>query len=120
MARRETGRGTCTHSGEPRVSRPFVMSKAGEIKLLTQDMVVTNSLGMHLRPSQRLVQTVLKFSCEVYIQKEGHRVNAKSIMGLLTLAASCGARLSVSCEGEDAEAAMEAIRRLIDSGFGEE
>ena len=58
---------------------------------LTEDMVVTNALGMHLRPSQRLVQTVLKFSCEVHIQKEGHRVNAKSIMGLLTLAASRGA-----------------------------
>ncbi len=82
--------------------------------------MVTNSLGMHLRPAQRLVQTVLKFECDVHIQKDGYRINAKSIMGLLTLAASRGTRLTITCEGDDAEEAMDAVRTLIDSGFGEE
>lgn len=82
--------------------------------------MILNKLGMHLRPAQRFVQTVLKFKCEVYLQKENQRVNAKSIMGLLTLAASQGARLLVICDGEDAEEAMTAVRDLILSGFGEE
>ena len=82
--------------------------------------MILNKLGMHLRPAQQFVQTVLKFQCEVYLQKDNQRVNAKSIMGLLTLAASQGARLLVICDGEDAEEAMAAIRALIDSGFGEE
>ncbi len=87
---------------------------------LVEEMAITNSLGMHLRPAQRFVQTVLKFSCDVHIEKEGQRVNAKSIMGLLTLAAARGTRLSVICEGDDAQEAMDAVRRLVESGFGEE
>jgi phosphocarrier protein len=86
---------------------------------LREEMVISNTLGMHLRPAQRLVQTVLRFQCEVHIIKDGHRVNAKSIMGLLTLAAAQGTRLEVVCDGEDAQEALEAVRSVIDSGFGE-
>ena len=85
-----------------------------------EEMMILNKLGMHLRPAQQFVHTVLKFKCDVYLQKENQRVNAKSIMGLLTLAASQGARLLVTCDGEDAEDAMAAVRDLILSGFGEE
>lgn len=85
-----------------------------------EDMMILNKLGMHLRPAQQFVQTVLKFQCDVYLQKDGQRVNAKSIMGLLTLAAAQGARLLVICDGGDADDAMNAIRDLISSGFGEE
>ncbi len=87
---------------------------------ITEEMLITNSLGMHLRPAQQLVQLVLKFHCDVHIRKDGHRVNAKSIMGLLTLAAAQGSKLVIICEGEDAEDAMEAVRTLVESGFGEE
>lgn len=83
-------------------------------------MVIVNRQGMHLRPAQQFVQTVLKFRSDVYIQKDGQRVNAKSIMGLLTLAAAQGAQIVVICDGEDAQEAMEAVRNLIDSGFGED
>lgn len=83
------------------------------------EMVITNPLGMHLRPAQQFVQTVLKFKCDVHVVKGSHRVNAKSIMGLLTLAAARGTRLRIICEGEDAESALEAVRDLIESGFGE-
>ena len=87
---------------------------------IEEEMMILNKLGMHLRPAQQFVQTVLKFHCDVYLQKDSQRVNAKSIMGLLTLAASQGARLTVLCEGDDAQDAMTAIRELINSGFGEE
>ena len=88
--------------------------------LIEEEMVILNKLGMHLRPAQQFVQTVLKFNCEVYLQKDGQRVNAKSIMGLLTLAAAQGTHLIVACEGEDAQEALDAVRELLESGFGEE
>ena len=87
---------------------------------LSQEMVIVNKLGMHLRPAQQFVQTVLTFKCDVYVEKDAQRVNAKSITGLLTLAAGQGARLTVICHGEDAAEALEAVRTLIESGFGEE
>lgn len=86
---------------------------------LTEEMRITNTLGMHARPAATLVQTVLKFQSEIHVSLNGHRVNAKSIMGLLTLAAAQGCVLQVTCSGPDAEDAMNAIRTLIESGFGE-
>jgi len=87
---------------------------------LREDMLVVNSMGMHARPAAALVQTVLQFGSDVYLQMDGHKVNAKSIMGLLTLAAAKGSRLTVICKGNDAAEAMKAVRDLISSGFGEE
>lgn len=83
-------------------------------------MIIKNRLGMHLRPAQRFVQTVLAFSCEVHVIKDGHRINAKSIMGLLTLAAGKGMRIQVVCDGEDAQDALDAVRALVESGFEED
>ena len=87
---------------------------------LVEEITITNKLGMHLRPAQQLVQIVLPFQCDVYLENHQHKVNAKSIMGLLTLAASQGTRLSIICDGEDAAEAMAAIVELIESGFGED
>ena len=87
---------------------------------ITEEVLVVNRLGMHARPAAALVQKVLLFQSDVYISFEGSRVNAKSIMGLLTLAATRGSRLKVTCTGDDAEAAMEAVRDLFASGFGED
>ena len=81
---------------------------------------IINTLGLHARPAASLVQTVLPFKCDVLISLNGNQVNAKSIMGLLTLAAAHGSELEVTCRGEDAQQAMDAIRALIQSGFGEE
>lgn len=86
---------------------------------ITEELVIMNQLGLHARPAASLVQTVLKFKCDVHISVNGQRVNAKSIMGLLTLAAAQGTRLDVTCRGDDAEQAMVAVRELVDSGFGE-
>jgi phosphocarrier protein len=84
-----------------------------------KEIPIVNTLGMHARPAAQLVQTTLKFESEVYISLNGHKVNGKSIMGLLTLAAARGSRLEVSCEGPDADEAMKAIEELLASGFGE-
>ncbi len=86
---------------------------------LTEEMIVKNPLGLHARPAAKLVQTVLQYQCDVHIQLNGHRVNAKSIMGLLTLAAAQGSALEITCSGSDAPSAMSAVRDLIDDGFGE-
>lgn len=86
---------------------------------LTEVMAVVNSMGLHARPAAKLVQTVLQFESDVQINVNGQRVNAKSIMGLLTLAAAQGTRMTVTAQGLDAEQAMQAVRELIASGFGE-
>jgi phosphocarrier protein HPr len=87
---------------------------------LTEEMVVVNALGMHARPAAKVVNTALKFASDVHIQHNGQRVNAKSIMGLLTLAAARGSRVTVTCKGPDASAAMDAVRALFADGFGDE
>ncbi len=74
---------------------------------------------MHARPSAQLTQVAGKFTSEVYIAKNGRRVNAKSIMGVMMLAAGPGSTVTVDAEGPDEEQAMEAIGALIASRFGE-
>jgi phosphocarrier protein len=86
---------------------------------ISEEMTIVNPLGMHARPAANLVQTVLQFASDVYLQMDSHRVNAKSIMGLLTLAAAQGSHVTVICRGPDAQEALEAVRKLIANGFGE-
>ncbi|MCM2332397.1 MAG: HPr family phosphocarrier protein [Anaeromyxobacteraceae bacterium] len=86
---------------------------------LEKTFTIVNSLGLHARPAAQLVQTANRHRSEISFTKDGTTVNAKSIMGVLTLAAAKGSQLSVSCEGEDAEAALAAIAKMIESGFGE-
>jgi phosphocarrier protein len=80
---------------------------------------VVNSLGLHARPAAMIVQTANRFRSEVLFEKEGLQINAKSIMGVLTLAAGKGATLVVTCEGDDAVEALAALSRVFESGFGE-
>ena len=80
---------------------------------------VANRLGHHARPSAKLTQLATQYRCEVWLEREGRRVNAKSIMGVMMLAASQGTQLTIETEGEDAEVALKAIVELIASRFGE-
>jgi len=86
---------------------------------LEQVFTIVNSLGLHARPASQLVQVANRHRCEVQIVKDGTSVNAKSIMGVLTLAAARGSRLTVVSDGDDAESAMAAFGKLIEAGFGE-
>ena len=88
--------------------------------MLKQEFMIKNRLGLHARAAAQLVQTANRFRADVMVEKEGLEVNGKSIMGILMLAAPQGSRISVAVAGEDAAAAMTAIGRLIDDGFGED
>lgn len=81
--------------------------------------VISNKLGLHARAAVQLVMTANRFCSDVRVAVDGMHVNGKSVMGLLTLAASERAALLVTCQGDDAGAAMEAIAALIEEGFGE-
>ena len=80
---------------------------------------IQNKLGLHTRAATLLVQLASSFPCDVFLEKEGQEVNGKSIMGILMLVAGMGSTISVRCEGERAEAACQALVKLVDSKFGE-
>ena len=86
---------------------------------LERIFLIVNTLGLHARAAAQLVQTANRFRSSVHVEKDGTDVNGKSIMGVLTLAAAKGTRISVVCEGDDAEAAMASLAALIEAGFGE-
>ena len=81
---------------------------------------VTNSLGIHARPAAQIVRTASEFDSRICIIFEGDSVSAKSIMGVMTLAASHGTILKVTADGTDEEDALNAILDLIKEGFGED
>ena len=80
---------------------------------------IINALGLHARAAAQLVKTANKYKCEVWIECEGQRVNGKSIMGVLMLAAAQGMRVKVQCEGEGAAECLAEIGALIANKFGE-
>ena len=79
-----------------------------EERVLRRKVIVQNEVGLHARPAKNLVSELNKFISDVYIEKDGYRVNAKSIIGVLTLAAIKGTELIVLAEGEDAEQSLGA------------
>jgi phosphocarrier protein len=88
--------------------------------MISRDFTISNKLGLHARPSAQLTQTASRFTSDIHISRNGRRVNAKSIMGVMMLAAGQGSTVTVDAQGEDAEAALQAIGQLIADGFGEE
>jgi phosphocarrier protein len=85
-----------------------------------KELVVQNRLGLHARPSAMFVKVCSRFRCDVWVEKDGERVNGKSIMGLMMLAAGHGSKLQVSCEGSDADRALEEIEALVQRKFDED
>ena len=80
---------------------------------------IVDKLGLHARASAKLTQAATGFTSEVWLERNGRRVNAKSIMGVMMLAAGKGASIIVDTEGVDADAALQAILKLIADKFGE-
>lgn len=87
---------------------------------LTKELLVTNKLGIHARPAALFVKTANRFACEIFVEKDGEKVNGKSIMGLMMLAAGPGSKLMVSAEGNDAPRAMVEIEALVKRKFDED
>jgi phosphocarrier protein HPr len=81
---------------------------------------ICNKLGLHARASAKLVSTAGRFSSEIMLVKENMEVNAKSIMGIMMLAACKGTELTLKAEGDDAEEALKAIEQLVNDRFGED
>ncbi|HNT59407.1 MAG: HPr family phosphocarrier protein [Rectinema sp.] len=84
------------------------------------ETTIKNRAGIHARPSALIAQTAIKFASRIYLEKEGNRINAKSIMGIITLAASFGAKIKIIADGADEQEAVKAIAELFESGFNEE
>ncbi|MBI1887532.1 MAG: HPr family phosphocarrier protein [Nitrosomonadales bacterium] len=87
--------------------------------MLQQDVLIINKLGLHARASAKLTQLASGFKCEVMLSRNHRRVNAKSIMGVMMLAAAKGTTISIETNGEDEDEAMRVILNLINNQFGE-
>ena len=94
--------------------------KAGEELRITKELLVTNKLGIHARPAAMFVKTANRFECDVFVEKDGERVNGKSIMGLMMLAAGPGSKLLVFAEGEDAAKAVVELEARLRRKFDED
>jgi phosphocarrier protein HPr len=87
---------------------------------MTKDFRVSNKLGIHARPAAMFVKAANRFSCEIFVEKDGEKVNGKSIMGLMMLAAGPGSKLTVHANGHDASQALAELETLINRKFDEE
>jgi phosphocarrier protein HPr len=91
----------------------------GGLMMLRQDMLIINKLGLHARASAKLTQLASSFKCDVMMSRDNRRVNAKSIMGVMMLAAAKGTTVSIETDGVDEAEAMQALVKLVNDYFGE-
>ena len=87
--------------------------------MIKQEMTIINKLGLHARASTKLTQTASQFASEIWIERNGRKVNAKSIMGVMMLAAAKGSVVSIEANGTDEGPAIDALQHLISDYFGE-
>jgi len=87
--------------------------------MLQREAEIVNKLGLHARASAKLTQLASQFNSDIWLTRNGKRVNAKSIMGVMMLAAAKGATIGIEIDGRDEEAAMNAVTALIADRFGE-
>jgi phosphocarrier protein HPr len=87
--------------------------------VIQSTIVISNKLGLHARASAKLTKLAGSFKSDIHLSRNGRRVNAKSIMGVMMLAAGIGVEIGIETEGADEQAAMDAIRGIIDDKFGE-
>jgi phosphocarrier protein HPr len=87
---------------------------------LTRDLLVSNKLGVHARPAALFVKTANQFTSEIFVEKDGEKVNGKSIMGLMMLAAGPGSTLKVHAHGDDAPLALAELETLLKRKFDED
>lgn len=88
--------------------------------MLEQEILICNKLGLHARAAAKFVATASEFSAQVEVEKDGKRVNGKSIMGVMMLAASKGTTITLYVDGDDADKAVEKLCALVRDRFGEE
>ena len=96
------------------------MTTQSEQPTTSKDLTIENRNGLHARPAALFVKTSSRFRSEVWVEKDGEKVNGKSIMGLMMLAAGKGSVLRITAEGDDAPLVMQELEHLISTRFGEE
>ena len=94
--------------------------KLPDKKFLTKELTIANKLGIHARPAAVFVKTANRFAAEIFVEKDGEKVNGKSIMGLMMLAAGPGSKLVLYVQGADAQAAITELEALVQRKFDEE
>ena len=88
--------------------------------MLQTEVEIVNKLGLHARASAKLTQLASGFKSEIWLTRNGRRVNAKSIMGVMMLAAGKGAKIGIEADGSDADTALQSVLKLIAEKFGED
>jgi len=94
--------------------------KAEDAEFMTKELVVINKSGIHARPAALFVKTANRFGSEVFVEKDGEKINGKSIMGLMMLAAGPGSKVTIHVKGADAAAALTELEALVKRKFDEE
>ncbi len=89
-------------------------------EFLTKELIISNKLGIHARPAALFVKTANRFACEIFVEKDGEKINGKSIMGLMMLAAGPGSRVTIHVRGTDAVQAIAELEALVQRKFDEE
>src|SRR5438876_9282577 len=92
---------------------------ADAVSIMTKELLVSNKLGIHARPAAMFVKTANRFTCDIFVEKDGEKVNGKSIMGLMMLAAGPGSTLTVHAQGHDASQALIELESLFKAKFEE-
>jgi phosphocarrier protein HPr len=88
--------------------------------MVSKEVTIKNRAGIHARPAALIVQTANEYDCDVHMEKDGNRVNAKSIMGIITLGASYEAVLTIICDGADEDDALNSLATLFENKFSED
>lgn len=94
-------------------------SLLGDSLMAERSVKIVNKQGIHARPAAEIVKTASRFGSDITIIRDDLEVNGKSIMGVMMLAAECGSMIDIKAEGNDAEAALDALEAVIADGFGE-
>jgi phosphocarrier protein len=102
------------------MSKPMSAKKLPDGGFLTRELTIANKLGVHARPAALFVKTANRFACEIFVEKDGEKINGKSIMGLMMLAAGPGSKLTLHVKGADAPQAIVELEALVKRKFDEE
>ncbi len=89
-------------------------------QIISKIFTIKNRLGLHARAASQFVQMANRFKSDIYVEKDGQEINGKSIMGILMLAATCGSKITIRAEGDDASDVIMSLEELVTDKFGEE
>ena len=102
------------------MSKTMSAKKSTDSDFSTKELTVVNKLGIHARPAALFVKTANRFTCDICVEKDGEKINGKSIMGLMMLAAGPGSKLTLHVKGADAPTAIAELEALVKRKFDEE